>query len=88
VDPVVSRSELAALIESSTVEIAGEEHRTGHSQEGGGDFARWGRLDGLETFRRYSRPWFLLLGRRRRGRADADELVRYRAGIATGTGVA
>jgi hypothetical protein len=87
VDPVVSRSELAALIESSTVEIAGEEHRTGHSQ-GGGDFARWGRLGGLETLRRYSRTWFSLLGRRRCGRADADELVRYRAGIATGTGVA
>jgi len=36
VDPDVSREELAALIEGSTVEIPREEHRDGHAS----DFAR------------------------------------------------
>lgn len=77
VDPDVSRKELAALIEGSTVEITGDEHRAGHSVAG--DLARWGRLGGLETLRRYGRPWFALLGRRRWGRVDAETLDRYRA---------
>ncbi len=77
VDPDLSREDLAALIDGSSVEIAGEEHRAGHSQAG--DFARWGRLGGLETLRRYGRPWFALLGRRRWGRVGVDELARYRA---------
>ena len=49
VDPDISRDELAALIESSTVEIPSEEHRDGHAS----DFARWGRRGGLATARRY-----------------------------------
>lgn len=77
VDPDVSREELAALIEGSTAEITSNAHRVGHSVAG--DFARWGRLGGLETLRRYGRPWFSLLGRRRWGRVGAEALDRYRA---------
>lgn len=77
VDPDVSREELAVLIEDSTVELEGEEHRAGHSQAG--DFVRWGRLGGLETLRRYGRPWFSLLGRRRWGRVSEETLACYRA---------
>lgn len=76
-DPDVSREELAALIEDSTVEITGDEHRAGHSAAG--DFARWGRLGGLETLRRYGKPWFSLLGHRRWERVSAEVLDRYRA---------
>jgi hypothetical protein len=68
---------LIALIEGSTVEITSEAHRSGHSQVG--DFARWGRLRGLETLRRYGQPWFSLLGRRRWGRVGPETLARYRA---------
>lgn len=77
VSPDVSREELAALVEGSTVEIAGEAHKAFHSEAG--DFARWGRLGGLETLRRYGRPWFVLLGRRRWGRVGAEQLAEYRA---------
>lgn len=77
VDADVSRDELAVLIEGSTVEIAGEAHRTGHSEAG--DFARWGRLGGLETLRRYGRTWFVLLARRRWKKIGAEALDRYRA---------
>jgi hypothetical protein len=77
VDPDISRNELVALIGGSTVEVAAEEHRVGHSQAG--DFARWGRLGGLKTLALYGRPWFSLLGQRRWGRVGTDELSRYRA---------
>lgn len=80
VDPDISREELSALIEGSTVELEGEEHRAGHSEAG--DFARWGRLGGLETLARYGRPWFALLGRRRWGRVSAEALASYRAELA------
>jgi hypothetical protein len=76
VNPDVSRDELAVLIKGSTVEIAGEVHRAGHSAVG--DFARWGRLGGLETLRRYGRPWFSLLARRRWKKIGAEALDRYR----------
>ena len=76
VDPDVSRNDLVVLIEGSTVEIAGDEHRAGHSAAG--DFARWGRLGGLETLRRYGRPWFVLLARRRWKKVGAEALDRYR----------
>lgn len=72
VDPDISRDELAALIESSTVEIPSEEHRDGHA----GDFARWGRRGGLMTVRRYGTAWFGLLARRRWERISAQELAR------------
>ena len=77
VDPDVSRGELATLIEGSAVEIPEEQHKASHSAAG--DFARWGRLGGLETLRRYGRPWFALLGQRRWGRVDAGVLDHYRA---------
>jgi hypothetical protein len=71
VDPDVSREELAALIESSTVEIPREEHREAHAE----DFARWGRRGGLATVRRYGTAWFSLLARRRWERITAKELA-------------
>ena len=77
VDPDVSRQDLEALIEGSIVELAGDEHRAGHSAAG--DFARWGRLGGLETLRRYGRTWFVLLARRRWKKIGAEALDRYRA---------
>ena len=77
VNPDVSRKELVVLIEGSTVEIAGDEHRAGHSAAG--DFARWGRLGGLETLRRYGRPWFVLLAHRRWKKVGAEALDLYRA---------
>jgi hypothetical protein len=52
VDPDVSRGKLAALIESSAVEISEDQHKVSHSAAG--DVVRWGRLGGLETLRRYS----------------------------------
>ncbi len=87
VNPDSSRDELAVLIEGSTVEIADEVHRAGHSEVG--DFARWGRLGGLETLQRYGRPWFLLLARRRWKKVGAEALDRYRAEqLAAKTGMA
>lgn len=77
VDPDLSRGELAALIEGSAVEIPADQHKDSHSAAG--DFIRWGRLGGLETLRRYGRPWFALLAQRRWGRADARALDHYRA---------
>ena len=86
VNPDISREELSDLIESSTVEFEGEEHRTSHSVAG--DFVRWGRLGGLATLRRYGRPWFSLLGRRRWGRVSAEMLSSYRAKILMKDGAA
>ena len=77
VDPDISREDLTALIEGSTVELEGEEHRASHSAAG--DFVRWGRLGGLATLRRYGRPWFSLLGRRSWGRVGEGTLTCYRA---------
>ncbi len=51
VNPEIGREDLASLIEGSTVELAGDEHRAGHSEAG--DFARWGRLGGLKTLALY-----------------------------------
>ncbi len=70
VDAGVSREDLAALIEASTVVLPREAHRNGHE----GDFARWGRLGGRETFRRYGSSWFALLALRRWGRITAADL--------------
>ncbi len=87
IDPDVSYEELTAMIESSAAAIPAADHRAGHSETG--DFARWGRLGGLETLRRYGRPWFVLLGRRRWERIGADVLVDYRAEqLAAKTGAA
>ena len=73
VDPDISRDDLVALIEASTVLLPREEHRAGHSEAS--DFVRWGRRGGRETFRRYGRAWFALLARRRWGRISALELT-------------
>ncbi len=49
VDPDVSREDLAALIKGSAVEIAGDEHRVGHSEPvtspGGVGSGAWRRCD-------------------------------------------
>lgn len=82
VDPDVSPEELAALIEGSTVELGSKAHRTSHSAAS--DFARWGRLGGLETLRRYGRPWFSLLGRRRWEKITAAQLEEAFAAMSTG----
>ena len=86
VDPDISREELVGLIDSSAASIPAADHRAGHSQSG--DFARWGRLGGLQTLRRYGRPWFVLLGRRRWGRVGAEALSNYRAEILAQEGAA
>lgn len=86
VDTDIYREQLAELIEGSTVELEGKEHRASHSVVG--DFARWGRLGGLETLRRYGRPWFSLLGRRRWGRVSAEALDHYRADLTSKVGAA
>jgi hypothetical protein len=69
--PDISREELAALVEGSTVEIGRDEHREHHA----GDFARWGRRGGLATLRRYGTAWFSLLARRRWERITAEVLA-------------
>ena len=71
VDPDVSRDELAAMIDASTVELPGDEHRAEHAD----DFARWGRRGGLETAARYGAAWFGALARRRWGRITGEELT-------------
>lgn len=77
VNPDISREDLAALIESSTVALTGEEHRAGHSAVG--DFARWGRLGGQRTLALYGRPYFSLLARFRWGRVEVEALIEHRA---------
>jgi hypothetical protein len=71
IDPDISREELEALIEGSTVELSRAEHRDGHSC----DFVRWGRRGGLATLRWYGTSWFSLLARRRWERISAAELA-------------
>ncbi len=71
VDPDVGRDELAAMIGGSTVEMPREEHREAHA----GDFARWGRMGGLATARRYGTAWMTLLARRRWERVTAEALA-------------
>ena len=79
VDPEISREMLAALIEGSTVELDIEAHRAAHSEVG--DFARWGRLGGLETFALYGPGWFVLLARRRWEKISAAQLEEAFAAI-------
>ena len=77
VDPDTPREELAAMIEGSTVELDRDEHREAHA----GDFARWGRLGGLATARRYGTAWMSLLARRRWKRIGAEALEEAFAAI-------
>ena len=49
-----------------------------------GDLVRWGRLGGLETLRRYGRPWFPLLSRWRWKKIAAAQLEEALAAIGAG----
>ena len=80
VDPDVTRDELAAMIEGSTVEMPRDDHRAAHA----GDFARWGRTGGLATARRYGTAWMALLARRRWERITAEALAEAFAAINRG----
>jgi hypothetical protein len=70
VDPDLSRADLVATIDASTVSISREDHRALHET----DFVRWGRR-GLETLQRYGRAWFRTLALKRWGKVAADELA-------------
>jgi hypothetical protein len=74
VDPDVSRDDLAALIDASTVALERDEHRSEYVS----DFVRWGRRGGRATLERYGRAWFTLLALRRWDRIESAELVRAR----------
>jgi hypothetical protein len=66
----ISRDELEALVESSTVVLEREKHRLVHE----GDWRRWGSRGGRETLRRYGADWFSLLALRRWGRLTPQDL--------------
>ncbi len=66
----ISRSDLEALVDRSTVVLEQEAHRLVHA----GDWRRWGARGGRETLRRYGPGWFALLARRRWGRLSSEEL--------------
>ena len=66
----ISRSDLEALVDRSTVVLEREKHRLIHE----GDWKRWGARGGRETLRRYGPGWFSLLARRRWGRIGPEEL--------------
>jgi hypothetical protein len=66
----ISRDELKALVERSTVVLEREKHRLIHE----GDWKRWGSRGGKETLKRYGPGWFALLARRRWGRIGPEEL--------------
>jgi hypothetical protein len=66
----ISRSDLEALVERSTVVLEREKHRLIHQN----DWRRWGARGGRETLRRYGPGWFALLARRRWGRISPEEL--------------
>ena len=71
VHPDLTRDELAALVDGSTVELARDDHRTGHAE----DFARWGRRGGLATLRLYGPGWFGMLARRRWQKITTEALA-------------
>src|SRR5688572_15788218 len=66
----ISREDLEALVERSTVVLEREKHRLIHE----GDWRRWGSRGGRETLRRYGPGWFVLLARRRWRRISLKEL--------------
>lgn len=66
----ISREDLAALVEASTVEVAREEHRQFHES----DFVRWGRRGGRSPLGRYGTSWFALLALRRWERITPADL--------------
>ena len=66
----ISREDLQALVDRSTVVLEREKHRLIHES----DWRRWGSRGGRETLRRYGPRWFVLLARRRWGRISPEEL--------------
>lgn len=66
----ISRDDLEALVERSTVVLEREAHRLVHES----DWQRWGRRGGRATFRAYGSSWMSLLALRRWGRITADDL--------------
>jgi hypothetical protein len=66
----ISREDLEALVDWSTVVLEREKHRLIHE----GDWRRWGARGGKETLRRYGPGWFVLLARRRWGRISPEDL--------------
>jgi hypothetical protein len=78
----LSREDLRALIESSTLEIPTPEHRRVHQEEG--DFVWWGRRGGRRTLALYGWPYFSLLARLRWGRVEVEALIEHRAGSSKG----
>jgi hypothetical protein len=60
----ISREDLDALVDQSTVVLEREKHRLIHEN----DWRRWGARGGRETLRRYGPRWFSLLARKRWGR--------------------
>ena len=66
----ISREDLEALVDRSTVVLERGKHRLIHE----GDWRRWGARGGRETLRRYGAAWFVLLARRRWGRISPEEL--------------
>lgn len=63
VHPDISRENLAALIEDSTVELEGKEHRASHSAAG--DFVRWSGAS-VEMLLSYGAETLVKEGRSRR----------------------
>jgi|SRR5215203_2272263 len=74
VDVEISRTDLEALVERSTVLLEREQHRLIHAS----DFARWGRRGGNATLRRYGTSWFSALSLKRWGQLTAEDLDRAR----------
>jgi hypothetical protein len=75
VDPDLDRETLEGMIDASAYYMRRDEHRNGHAE----DFVRWGRLGGLQTYKRYGRAWFVMLARRRWDSITAQELVHDQA---------
>jgi hypothetical protein len=66
----ISREDLEALVERSTVVLEREKHRLIHE----GNWRRWGARGDRETLRRYGPGWFVLLARCRWGRISPADL--------------
>ncbi len=75
VSPDLSREELEAAIEGSTVEVSREEHR---GEIHAVDWPRWGRMGGLRVLDLYGPTYFVALARCRWRRITADELIHVR----------
>lgn len=75
VSPDLSRKELEAAIEGSTVEVSREEHR---GMIHAADWPRWGRMGGLRVLELYGPRYFVALAHRRWRRISPEELARVR----------